>query len=185
MVLERQRDIEAQFWATYCRQVWAKIRRLSQEACYGCSHRKTDEKHHNTCQMSDEDCIRRFMEMALDDVRCFEVFREWYDGLSGLKPPLSENEMLLFDTPWVLQQMGRPDRTTILLELMVENNMVNPSMSDEELLEAVEALERQQQPECCDDEIETIEFSDEFLDLVKRMEERRHRRRRRTCGHST
>ena len=164
MVLERQRDIEAQFWAVYCRQVWAKIRRLSQQACYGCSHRKTDEKHHNTRQMSDEDCIRRFMEMALDDVRCLEVIREWYDGLSCLNPPLSENEMLLFDTPWVLQHMGRRDRTAILLELMVENNM--------ELLEAVEALERQQQqqPKCSDDEI--FEFCDEFLDLVKRMEER-------------
>ena len=29
MVLEGQRDIEAQFWAAFCRQVWA---------CYGCSH---------------------------------------------------------------------------------------------------------------------------------------------------
>ena len=55
---------------------------------------------------------------------------------------------------------------------MVENNMVQLSMSDEELLEAVEAVERQQQqqPECCDDEM--VEFSDEFLYLVKRMEER-------------
>ena len=100
---------------------------------------KTDEKHHNTCQMSDEDCIRRLVEMALDDVRCLEVIREWCDELSGLNPSLSENEMLFFDTPWVLQQMGRPDRTAILLELMVENNM-----SYEELLEAIEALERQQ-----------------------------------------
>ena len=94
--------------------------------------------------MSDEDSIRRFMEMALDAVGCLEVISEWYDGWPGLNPPLSENEML-FDTPWVLQQMGRPDRTAILLELMVENNMVHPSMSDEELLEAVEALERQQE----------------------------------------
>ena len=54
MVLERQRDVEAQFWAVYCQQLRAKIRRLSQEVCYGCIHRKTDEKHHNTCQMSDE-----------------------------------------------------------------------------------------------------------------------------------
>ena len=172
MVLEIQRDIEAQFWAAYCRQVWAKIRRLSQDACYGCSHRKTDEKHHNTCQMSDEDCIGHLMEMALDDVRSLEVTREWHDELSSLNPPLtSENEML-FDTPWVLQQMVRPDRTAILLELMAENNMVHPSMSYEELLEAVEALERQQQqqPECCDDEM--FEFSDVLLDLVKRMEER-------------
>ena len=87
MVLERQRDIESQFWAAYCQQVWPKIRGLSQEACYGCSHRKTDEKHHNTCEMSDENCIRRFMEMALDVVRCLEVIRERYDGLSGLNPP--------------------------------------------------------------------------------------------------
>ena len=43
-------------------------------------------------------------------------------------------------------------------------------MSDEELLEAVKAIERQQQPECYEDEM--FEFSDEFLDLVKRMEER-------------
>ena len=67
--------------------------------------------------------------------------------------------------------MGRPDRSAILLELMVENNMVHPSMSDEELLEAVEALERQhQQPECYDGD--KFEFSDEFLDRVKLMEER-------------
>ena len=25
MVLERQRDIESQFWAAYCRQVWQKL----------------------------------------------------------------------------------------------------------------------------------------------------------------
>ena len=109
--------------------------------------------------------------MELDGVRCLEVIREWYDGLSGLNAPLSENEML-FHKPWVLQQMGRPDWTAILLDLMVENNMVHPSTSDEELLEPGEALERQQQqqqPECCDDEM--FEFSDEFLDLVKRMEE--------------
>ena len=80
------------------------------------------------------------VRMALDDVRCFEVIREWYDGLSGLNPSLSENKMLLFDTPWVLQQMGGPDRTATLLELMVENNIVRPSMTDEDLLEAVEAL---------------------------------------------
>ena len=60
----------------YCRQVWVKIRRLCQEAC---SRRKIDEKHHNTCQLSYE-CIRRFMEMTLGDVRCLKVIREWYDG---------------------------------------------------------------------------------------------------------
>ena len=50
--------------------------------------------------------------------------------------------------------------------------MVHPSMSNEELLEAVEAIERQQQQkvECYDDDL--FEFSDEFVDLVKRMEER-------------
>ena len=54
---------------------------------------------------------------------------------------------------------------------MVENNMVHPSMSDEELLEAIKAIERQQQkPECYDDDM--FEFSGEFLDLVKCMEER-------------
>ena len=48
--------------------------------------------------------------------------------------------------------MGRPDRSAILLELVVENNIVHPSISDEELLEAVEAIEmqQQQQPECYD-----------------------------------
>ena len=62
--------------------MWAKIRRLGQEACYGCSSRKTDERHHNTCQMSDEDCIHRFMEMALGDVRCLEVIRwvVWFES---------------------------------------------------------------------------------------------------------
>ena len=29
--------------------------------------------------MSDEDSIRRFMEMALGDVWCLKVIREWYD----------------------------------------------------------------------------------------------------------
>ena len=46
IVLARQKDIEAQFWASYRRLVWAKIKRLCQEACYGCSHRKLDERHH-------------------------------------------------------------------------------------------------------------------------------------------
>ena len=96
IVLARQKEIEAQFWAAYCRMVWAKIKKLCQEACYGCSHRRLDERDHVTCQMSDVDCIRRFMEMALGDVRCFDVMREWYDALPGLKPPLSENEVLLF-----------------------------------------------------------------------------------------
>ena len=53
------------------------------------------------------------MEMALGDVLCFEVMREWYDVLSGLNPPLSENEMLLYDATWVLEQMGRPDRIDV------------------------------------------------------------------------
>ena len=77
IVLARQKEIEAQFWAAYCRMVWAKIKKLSQEACYGCSHRRIDERDHVTCQMSDVDCIRPFMEMALCDVRCFDVMREW------------------------------------------------------------------------------------------------------------
>ena len=129
MVLERQKDIEAQFWAAYCRQVWGKIRRIFQEACYRCSHLKTDERHHNTCQMSDEECIRRFMERPLCDVGCLELVREWYDGLCGLNPPLSVHEMIMFDTPWVLQQMERPDGITILRELMIR-----PSTSHEFLL---------------------------------------------------
>ena len=79
--------------------------------------------------------------------------------------------MLLFHTPWVLQQMGRPDRTAILLELMIEHNMVQPSMSDEELLEAIEAVERQQKQPERDDDTDMFEFSDEFLDTVKSMEE--------------
>ena len=113
VVLARQKDIEAQFWAAYCRRVWARIKRLCQEACYGCSHRILGESHHVTCQMSDVDSIGRFMEMAMCDVRCFYVMKEWYDALAGLNPPLSENEMLLFDAPWALKQMGRPDRIAI------------------------------------------------------------------------
>ena len=118
-MLARQKEIEAQFWAAYCRTVWAKITKLSQEACYGCSHRRLDERDHVTCQMSDVDCIRRFMEMALGDVRCFDVMREWYDAFSGLKAPLSENELLLFDAPWVLERMVHPARIRILRELIV------------------------------------------------------------------
>ena len=145
IVLARQKEIEAQFWAAYCRMVWAKIKKLSQEACYGCSHRRLDERDHVTCQMSDVDCIRRFMEMALGNVRCFDVMREWYDALSGLKPPLSENEVLLYDAPWVLERMGHPDRIRILRELMVGDAMDDdlgpfPSMTDEELLEAADAF---------------------------------------------
>ena len=112
--------------------------------------------------MSDEECIRRFMEMALCDVGCLDLVREWYDGLCGLYPPLSVNEMMMFDTPWVLQQMKRPDRITILRELMIGPSTGHeklletvpsmsvdefldtvPSMSDEELLEAVEGIEEQ------------------------------------------
>ena len=87
--------------------------------------------------------------MALGDVRCFDVMREWYDALSGLKPSLSENEVLLYDAPWILERMGRPDRIRILRELMVGDAMDDdlepfPSMTDEELLEAVDAMETQQ-----------------------------------------
>ena len=136
IVLARQKEIEAQFWAAYCRRVWARIKRLCQEACYGCSHRMLDESHHVTCQMSDVDCIRRFMEMAMSDVRCFDVMKEWFDALTGLNPPLSENEVLLYDASWVLERMGRPDRIRILRELMVGDAMdVEGSMADEELLE--------------------------------------------------
>ena len=139
IVLARQKDIEAQFWATYSRRVWARIKRLCQEACYGCSHRMLGERHHVTCQMSDVDSIGRFMEMAVGDVRCFDVMKEWFDALAGLNPPLSENEMLLFDAPWALKQMGRPDRIRILRELMVGDAMdVEGSMADEELLESAD-----------------------------------------------
>ena len=161
--------------------MWAKIKKLCQEACYGCSHRRLDERHHVTCRMSDVDCIRRFMEMALGDVRCFDVMREWYDALSGLKPPLSGNEMLLYDAPWVLEQMGRPDRIRILRELMVGDAMDYdglvdpfPSMTDEELLEAADAMERQQ-PESTDatQQPENMAFDSvaEFLGPVEEEEE--------------
>ena len=136
IVLARQKDIEAQFWAAYCRRVWARIKRLCQEACYGCSHRMLGERHHVTCQMSDVDSIGRFMEMAMSDVRCFDVMKEWFDALTGLNPPLSENEVMLYDASWVLERMGRPDRIRILRELMVGDAMdVEGSMADEELLE--------------------------------------------------
>ena len=84
---------------------------------------------------------------------------KWYDGLSGL----SQKEMLLFDTPWVLQLIRRPDRTAILLELMLEHNMVQPSMNDEELLEAVEAVQRQQQQPKCDDDATCLSLAMGFL----------------------
>ena len=58
--------------------------------------------------------------------------------------------MLLFDAPWALKQMGRPDQIAILRELMVGDVMdfegpmaPFPSMTDEELLEAVDAIETQ------------------------------------------
>ena len=178
IVLARQKEIEAQFWAAYCSMVWAKIKKLSQEECYGCSHRRIDERDHVTCQMRDVDCIRRFIEMALGDVRCFDVMREWYDALSGLKPPLSENEVLLYDAPWVLERMGHPDRIRILRELMVGDAMDDdidpfPSMTDEELLEAADAMETQQpentgvtqQPENM-----AFDIVAEFLDPVEEEE---------------
>ena len=178
IVLARQKEIEAQFWAAYCRMVWAKITKLSQEACYGCSHRRIDERDHVTCQMSDVDCIRRFMEMALGDVRCFDVMREWYDALSGLKPPLSENEVLLYDASWVLERIRHPDRIRILRELMVGDAMDDdidpfPSMMDEELLEAADAMETQL-PENTDvtQQPETMAFDivAEFLGPVEEEE---------------
>ena len=89
--------------------------------------------------------------------------REWYNALSGLKPLLSENQMLLLDVPWVLHQMERPDRIAILRELMAGDAMdfeglvyPFPSMTDEDLLEATDAMETQhnnnatQQPESTD-----------------------------------
>ena len=178
IVLARQKEIEAQFWAAYCRMVWAKIKKLSQEACYGCSHRRLDERDHVTCQMSDVDCIRRIMEMALGNVWCFDVMREWYDALSGLKPPFSENEVLLYDAPWVLERMGHPDRIRILRELMVGDVMDDdlgpfPSMTDEELLEAADAMETQQ-PENTDvtQQLENMAFDivAEFLGPVEEEE---------------
>ena len=183
IVLARQKEIEAQFLAAYCRMVWAKIKKLSQEACYGCNHRRLDKRDHVTCQMSDVDCIRRFMEMALGDVRCFDVMREWYDALSGLKPPLSENEVLLYDAPWVLERIGHPDRILTLRELMIGDVMdddlepfpsMTDDMTDEELLEAVDAMETQhnnnnttQQSESTDAMQQsdmTFDYAGEFLD---------------------
>ena len=175
-VLERQKDIEAQFWAAYCRVVWGKIKRLCKEACYGCSHRKTEERHHNVCQLSDEECIRRFMEMAVNDLAWMDVVNEWYGALSDWYPPLTTDDMMVFDTQWVVQQMERPDRTAILLEMMIDNEMVQPSMTDEELVEAVETLEKEQQkPEevvmVDDDDDDMFEFSDEFFEAMKRWQE--------------
>ena len=182
VVLARQKEIEAQFWAAYCRRVWIRIKSLCQEACYGCSHRRLDEGHHVTCRMSVADCIHRFMEMALGDVGSFEVMTEWYDALSGLKLPLSENEMLLFEATWVLLQMGRPDRIAILRQLMIGDAMYFegpvapfPSMTDEELLDAADAMATQhnatQQPESTDATQEpenmTFDFDCEFLGSVE------------------
>ena len=193
IVLARQKEIEAQFWAAYCRMVWVKIRKLSQEACYGCSHRCLNERDHGTCQMGDVDCIRRFMEMALGNVRCFDVMREWYELLSCLKPPLSENEVLLYDAPWVLERMGHPDRIRILRELMIgdivggdfepfpsmtDEELLEPTddfMTDEELLEAAADAMEMQQPENTDamqqPENMASDIVAEFLGSVEEEEE--------------
>ena len=61
--------------------------------------------------------------------------REWYDGLCGINPPLTVNEMMMFDTLSVLQQMECPDRIAILREVMI-----GPCMSDEELFETVPSM---------------------------------------------
>ena len=192
IVLARQKEIEAQFWAAYCRMVWVKIAKLSKEACYGCSHRCLNERDHGTCQMSDVDCIRRFMEMALGDVRCFDVMKEWYELLSGLKPPLSENEVLLYDASWVVERMGHPDRIRILRELMIgddvdadfesfpsmtDEELLEPAddfMSDEELLEAAADAMEMQQPENTDAMQQpdmTFDYVGEFLGPVEEEEE--------------
>ena len=75
----------------------------------------------------------------------FGVLMSSESALSGLKAPLSENEVLLYDAPWVLERMGHPDRIRILRELMVGDAMDDdidpfPSMTDEELLEAADAM---------------------------------------------
>ena len=143
--------------------------------------------------MGDVDCIRRFMEMALGNVRCFDVMREWYELLSGLKPPLSENEVLLYDAPWVLERMGHPDRSRILRELMIgdvvggdfepfpsmtDEELLEPAddfMTDEELLEAAADAMEMQQPENTDamqqPENMASDIVAEFLDPVEEEEE--------------
>ena len=79
----------------------------------------------------------------------------------------------MFDTPWVLQQMERPDRITILRELMI-----GPSTSHEELLKTVPSMDveglLETVPSMTDEELlETVpSMSDEeLLEAVEGVEE--------------
>ena len=87
-MLNRSKDIEAQFWSAYARQIWQLVKRLSQDACYGCSHRSSIDSDHKICQLDDGELISRFLEKAdaLTDLN--GIVEEWKMSLSQMTPSI-------------------------------------------------------------------------------------------------
>ena len=142
---ERMEWLEAQYWACLTELVWQRIQRLKNEACYGCSHRKSGKEHHRVCMLSDADLIELFLEVARSTVRCKEVMLAWRNRVA----PLTPAEFRKFGEPWFMLVHGDLAHSLRKLRrLMMEEeeccNVVEvegDDVTDAEMLEAVEQLE--------------------------------------------
>ena len=165
---ERMEWLEAQYWACLAELVWQRIQRLKNEACYGCSHRKSGKEHHRVCMLADADLIERFLEVARSTVRCKEVMLAWRNRVA----PLTPAEFRKFGEPWFMLVHGDLAHSLRKLRrLMMEEeeccNVVEvegDDVTDTEMLEAVEQLEALVSDD--DDELS----DDALLEAVEQLE---------------
>ena len=117
-MLNRSKDIEGQFWSAYARQIWQLVKWLSQDACYGCSHRSSIDSDHKICQLDDGELISCFVEKAdaLTDLN--GIVEEWKTSLSQMTLSIEDYELAPCDEQWIMSQFILPNRHEILLSLM-------------------------------------------------------------------
>ena len=94
------------------------VKRLSQDACYGCSHRSSTHSDHKICQLDDLELITHFLEKAdaLTDLNA--IVEERKTSLNQMTPPIEEDELAPFDEQWIMSQFILPNRHEMLSSLM-------------------------------------------------------------------
>ena len=119
-----KRKVEAQFWVAYATRVFEFVKEISKEACYGCSHRKSNETDHNVCRLGVNERIKRFLKKADERIIREQIIADWKKLVYDISLPLSleESEMLLSDSSWIDELFSQSDRHARLLRLLCEDD---------------------------------------------------------------
>lgn len=116
--------VETEFWVAYANRVQECVKVLSDEACYGCSHKKTSEADHNVCLLGEDERIRRFLAKADGRISRQQIVEDWKNLIHEFSPPMEQSQMLLFDESWIDAQFRRHDKHANLLRIMCSDDEV-------------------------------------------------------------